>query len=322
MKDYKKCLSALFLSACLAACSGGGGNNAPQNPPRSNQPPQQIPPSQSPDKKPEQPQSPESGKKPEQPKLPDSERNPQQPPKVEAPQVEAQGYFTETVNSKGINKDMYWNNASDISKDSIPVYNISFTRNGEKVINKKESVRVKAPVVNNEFSYELSLLGERGFFGYYTDLNENNNIFLNFAYGFDRTLENSVLPSDITATYKKKGGFLYTVAQMIGNGNLGYDGVFKSDVSIKFHNGKISQGEITYPNLGVKQFDIKQGSSVKQFIITPTDSFLNENRGIKLDKGVADIHYLNSSKGTNDYKYLVGSVKAENWYGVLAAEKQ
>ncbi|TDQ59704.1 hypothetical protein EDC45_0362 [Mesocricetibacter intestinalis] len=334
MKDYKKLFSALCLSACLAACSGGGGgNNTPQNPPRGNQPPQQTPPQgqqpqqpQQPDKgKNPQPQLPESGKKPEQPKLPDSGRDPQQPPqtnpilpqppKVEAPQPEAKGYFTETINKDGKNADSVWKSATNITKDSIPVYKIQRI-NTEEVLT-KELQRIKAPAV--EAYYDMSLLGNNAFYGHYTSIGNNGEYAINYAYGFDKNLENKNVPSNITANYTKENGFLFFTKIPNQYGGGVHSG---GNVNIVFRNGNIEKGEITSGNGSVKLFDIEKGKSVNQLIIKPTANANIDKNILQGDNSTADIHYLNSSKDTNDYKYLVGTVEAKNWYGVLAAEKQ
>ncbi|TDQ59702.1 hypothetical protein EDC45_0360 [Mesocricetibacter intestinalis] len=337
MKNYKVLLSVFCLSACLAACSGGGGgNNAPQNPPRGNQPPQQIPPQkknpqpQSPDKKTEQPQSPESGKKPEQPKLPDSGRNPQQPPqtnpippqppKVEAPQPEAKAYFTETVNKDGQNKDMRWN-SSAIKKDFIPVYDIDFIEdtNGNYSF-VKEEVIVKAPSKKtNNNHHDITLLDDDFFYGYYFNLDNENILFSNYFYAFSPQIENKNVPSNITANYSKSNGFSYTIRN--SNVEKHHSGnVDVADVNIQFANGEIIKGEISKKEKGkhVQLFEVEKGKTINQLIFTPkNNSFIKDT-----DKGTADIHYLNSTKDANDNKYLVGTVDAKGWYGLLTAEKQ
>ncbi|TDQ59703.1 hypothetical protein EDC45_0361 [Mesocricetibacter intestinalis] len=335
MKDYKKLFSALCLSACLAACSGGGGgNNTPQNPPRGNQPPQQTPPQgqqpqqpQQPDKgKNPQPQSPESGKKPEQPKLPDSGVNPQQPPKVEAPQPEAKAYFTETVNKDGKNKDMRWNSAK-INKNTLPVYNIDFPDAANRKLF-KEAVIVGVPSygiitgkgIHGEIGvYKFDLLASEGFYGYYSDLDKNNNEIINFAYGFNPELENKNIAENISSIYSKKDGFLYKAKKKKSPSDTSRDfGYSRGDVNIEFKNGKITKGEITSTDGLLNLFKIENGESINHLVITPEkDSFITNT-----DKGIANVHYLNSTKDANDNKYLVGTVDAKGWYGLLTAEKQ
>ncbi|TDQ59701.1 hypothetical protein EDC45_0359 [Mesocricetibacter intestinalis] len=287
MKDYKKLLSIFCLSALLAACSGGGGGG--------NKPPQQTPP---------------GGPMPERP----------QPPKPDIPPAKPE-YFTETVNKDGKNKDSRWNSTQNITKDAIPVYEISRIkdRKGRIILDHKQEIIAKAKDRGRFNSYKFDLLGQEGFYGYYFNTHRGQ-IFVNYAYGFDKSLENKNVPADMTATYSKQGGFVYTLDYPEIGKNLRDSSVSKADVNIQFQKGNIVKGEILDPSSKEQLFKIEKGNSINQLVFTPTDP--SAFGSLTKDKGIADVNYLNSAKDKNDHKYLVGTVKANNWYGVLAAEKQ
>ncbi|TDQ59699.1 hypothetical protein EDC45_0357 [Mesocricetibacter intestinalis] len=289
---HKGSLSLLCLSLLLAACSGGGGggsnsNNAPQNPPGRG-------------------------------------GNPQAPaPQSPNPQNNG-GYIVGTQGKEGQNKDTRWN--ANINKGSVPVYNITATRPGNqgKTLFEKTPTTIKVPAEQKTYpGYKFEALGCDGFYGYYFDTDANKDLFVVYGYGFNKDLESKNVPADMTADYVKKDGFLFSVRNV-----QGIDTSFlaaKADVVIQFKNGKITRGEITRDIRegdslkNTQLFKVESGNSVNQLVITPTDN-LSKGR-FKEDKGIAEVHYVDSSKGANDRKYLIGTVDAKGWYGILSAEK-
>ncbi|TDQ59706.1 hypothetical protein EDC45_0364 [Mesocricetibacter intestinalis] len=343
MKDYKKLFSALCLSACLAACSGGGGgNNTPQNPPRGNQPPQQTPPQ---GQQPQQPQQPDKGQQPPQPQRPDSgpqlpqppQQNPEAPPpaKPEIPpqnQPEPAPKQPDTPRETGysvlkVNHTGSYTAKLPVTKNKVPVYDIvkgSKNSLGEDIL-EQEEITVAVPAKAENGNYELKSIDKNNeseaFFGYFREITpDSKNLFVNYIYGFERSLENKNVPENLTAKYYKENGFMYSLRRLNQQGGSLDNVVNTATVNIEFQNGKISKGHIYQSGGASDLFTIEKGATVNQLVLTPTEHLGSGN--LQGDKAVLEGHFVDSAKDKKDYRYLVGSVKAENWYGVLAAEKQ
>ncbi|TDQ59707.1 hypothetical protein EDC45_0365 [Mesocricetibacter intestinalis] len=344
MKDYKKLFSALCLSACLAACSGGGGgNNVPQNPPRSNRPPQQTPPQ---GQQPQQPQQPDKGQQPPQPQRPDSgpklpqppQQNPEAPPSAK-PEIPPQnqpepapkqpdmpqetGYSVLSVNHTG----SYRVNSSHlITKDRVLIYKVEQggkNNLGEEIL-KQTLIEVAVPAKAENGSYELKSIDKNNkseaFFGYFREITpDSKDLFVNYIYGFERSLENQDVPENLTAKYYKEDGFMYSISRLDQKGGSLDNVINTATVNIEFQGGKISRGQIYQSGGEGDLFKIEKGPIDGTLTLTPTQYL--EGGALVRDKASMDVHFVDSAKDKKDYRYLVGSVKAENWYGVLAAEK-
>ncbi|WP_424409312.1 hypothetical protein [Pasteurella sp. PK-2025] len=177
-----------------------------------------------------------------------------------------------------------------------------------------------------EGDYQFTLLGENqngvAFYGYFNDSQITNKNTHGLVYGRRNDLENKSIPTDFTATYAKNNGFVYVLSSQKNNKNDTHHARY-ADISISYSNGHAT-GVVKESNNHTVLFDITSTNKYENknekntLLITPTDKAKDIPND---DKATFYVHILDSSKTTNDHKYIVGSGSASTWYGAFIAEK-
>ncbi|WP_101776381.1 hypothetical protein [Pasteurella oralis] len=179
----------------------------------------------------------------------------------------------------------------------------------------------------NGYSFTLFGNDNSGYYGYRQRANNaQDGRHYDFLYAVKTDVNNNELPSNYTANYTKERGFIYSPLSLSSSSSSDNLILKYGNVYLTYENGKIT-GDIedsqsrdkTYPTF-------KLSGNDTNLIITSTDNVpppISPN-----EKGVVEVHFINSEKNTHDYKYLVGTGQSYpgtgkvGWIGVIFAEKK
>lgn len=326
------------LSSLLVACGGGSDTNAESsheaqqvNPTAVNSQPQVEPKTHNetqPEKQleKEQPQDREDKNQlqPEQPKNQNTrEDKPAHTPSSQPAVVKV--YADSDINTEwfGMKTSKYHSpTVINENRNNVEIYDLVLTKeqNDSKPIydqNKSKQTTIalhtEGKNSNEKRDYSFDLVNGNIYYGYYLKPEADyKNSYLTYSYAFDKSIENNDSLANYSAKYSQHGGFSFSVK--IGNDYIQQFG----DVDLIYTNGRIS-GEITNPHsseVNNKIFDLE--GKERELIIRP-----NKDNEYKLSSNGGDnmsmqLHLINS----NQKEYIIGAGKAENYYGVLFAEKK
>ncbi|HDR1027164.1 TPA: hypothetical protein QB360_002066 [Pasteurella multocida] len=166
-------------------------------------------------------------------------------------------------------------------------------------------------------NYELNLLNENAYYGFYRDSQDMNHVENIYVYGFKKDAENHENLQSLTANYE--GEFLFSTAT---NLNVTVTG----RVVLKYQEGK-AKGEILERDIDYKLFDISVDKKPNQAILNPVVEAL-PGSNIKLvnhpnspDRITVDLHFI-KGQDNQENKYIVGQGGNEKYWGVLGLEKK
>lgn len=326
------------LSSLLVACGGGSDTNAESsheaqqvNPTAVNSQPQVEPKTHNetqPEKQleKEQPQDREDKNQlqPEQPKNQNTrEDKPAHTPSSQPAVVKV--YADSDINTEwfGMKTSKYHSpTVINENRNNVEIYDLVLTKeqNDSKPIydqNKSKQTTIalhtEGKNSNEKLDYSFDLVDGNIYYGYYLKPEADyKNSYLTYSYAFDKSIEDNRSLANYSAKYSQHGGFSYSVK--IKNDYIQQFG----DVDLIYTNGRIS-GEITNPHsseVNNKIFDLE--GKERELIIRP-----NKDNEYKLSSNGGDnmsmqLHLINS----NQKEYIIGAGKAENYYGVLFAEKK
>ncbi|SUC10747.1 outer membrane lopoprotein PlpP [Pasteurella canis] len=311
-------LSLISLSALLVACGGGGGGGSSGN--DAKQPPQPIQP------EPPAPNNPnDNGPKLDDPKQPQPPKKDVEPPKP-APEANLNWHTGCTASSNSSCNE-------EGNKNSVKVYKLTTTEDPHHsetdITTETVSSITLQNGINNGDGYSFTLLDENQgdmYYGYRQRANVNrdgSHYELVYAVNNDYV---ATLPNNYTATYKQDGGFIYTPYVLSSSAQNII--IKKGNVEIYYKDGNVN-GEVydtidkTHPIFNITgkntQLTIE---STKNISISGTP--ISENQ-----KASMEVKFINSKKGTNDYKYIIGTGKSHpgankevGFSALLFAEKE
>lgn len=328
------------LSSLLVACGGGSDTNAESsheaqqvNPTAVNSQPQVEPKTHNetqPEKQleKEQPQDREDKNQlqPEQPKNQNTrEDKPAHTPSSQPAVVKV--YADSDINTEwfGMKTSKYHSpTVINENRNNVEIYDLVLVENPDdqtkydKTKSKQTTIALRKEGETSHYShgklnYSFDLVDGNIYYGYYLKPEADyKNSYLTYSYAFDKSIENNDSLANYSAKYSQHGGFSYSVK--IKNDYIPQVG----DVDLIYTNGRIS-GEITNPHsseVNNKIFDLE--GKERELIIRP-----NKDNEYKLSSNGGDnmsmqLHLINS----NQKEYIIGAGKAENYYGVLFAEKK
>ncbi|HDL5162645.1 TPA: hypothetical protein PXA66_002533, partial [Mannheimia haemolytica] len=205
---------------------------------------------------------------------------------------------------------------------------------GKKIIEEKDFLVLNLSDINAEQLSGDFLIRRSDdlFYGYYHDTNGKNLVdaadkFSQYFVVYDEKRVNDNISDKLTATYRKKEGFVYgsnphTKEFAARISKLG-------DVEIKFENGQ-AQGSIKDEKDGNAEIFTIKGDT-KQLEITPTESnriiiaILDQNQKSYtpgMEKAIMETKFIDSKAGNSDQKYLIGEAKSDNWQAIMVSEKK
>ncbi|GJJ80013.1 hypothetical protein PcPA57_07330 [Pasteurella canis] len=309
-------LSLISLSALLVACGGGGGSSSSND---AKQPPQPIQP------EPPAPNNPnDNGSESDNPSQP-------QPPKDAVPPKPDQeanlNWHTGCTASS--------NNAcnEEGNKNSVKVYTLKTTEDpyhsGTDITTEEANSIALKNGVNNGEGYQFTLLEALNadmYYGYRQRANPNkdgSHYELVYAVNNDYV---ATLPNNYTSTYKQDGGFIYTPYTLAdtAQNRIRKEG----NVEIYYKDGNV-HGEVYDPtNKNAAIFNITGKDN--QLTIEATANISNSGTLIsEKQKASMEVKFINSKKGANDYKYIIGTGKSHpgankevGFSALLFAEKE
>lgn len=202
---------------------------------------------------------------------------------------------------------------------------------GKQIIEEKDFLVLNLADINaQELSSDFLIRrSDDLFYGYYNDTNSKNLVdaadkFSQYFVVYDEKRVNSDISDKLTATYRKKEGFVYgsnphTQEFAARISKLG-------DVEIQFEDGQ-AHGTVKDGNAEI--FTIT--GDTKQLEITPTEgnpiimailSQKQQSYTQGMEKAVMDTKFIDSQANNADRKYLIGEAKSDNWQAVMVSEKQ
>lgn len=354
-KSIIKTSTFIGLSSLLVACGGGGGGagNAtadnvaqPINQQVQAQPQTQ---SQNPPKASEKTEiAPKAEAVPE-----GNKKNPAQPPAVVVvpPKAEKQPEARENVQSQGRNKrdvaemntprTNVWtgrcespNFCSVDQKNSVKTYTVNTkdntlagTSSYEKTTESETSIVLTLQKTSGD-NYQFNLLSDNeqtatAYYGYRERASQSSvGRYYDFLYATNPDFTHTELPSKFSAIYAKDNGFFYSPLSVSSESDnkLRKQG----NVLIVYKDGNVN-GEI-YDTKDKTDPIFKITGNGANLVVESTNNVPNPiSAG---EKAAITAQFVDSSKGKNDYKYILGAGKSEGgtgktgWVGVLFAEKQ
>ncbi|UEA17944.1 hypothetical protein K7G92_001728 [Pasteurella canis] len=309
-------LSLISLSALLVACGGGGGGGSSGN--DAKQPPQPIQP------EPPAPNNPnDNGSESDNPSQP-------QPPKDAVPPKPDQEANLNWHTGCTASSNSSCNEEGN--KNSVKVYTLTTT---EDIHNSEVNITTEVvksitlnPGANNGNEYSFTLLNENQgdmYYGYRQRANvTKDGSHYELVYAVNN---NSIatLPNNYTATYKQDGGFIYTPYVLSSSGQNII--IKKGNVEIYYQNGNVNGSvyDNSYKNAPIFNITGKDN----QLTIETTANISNSGTLIsEKQKASMEVKFINSNKGANDYKYIVGTTKSHpgdkevGFSALLFAEKE
>ncbi|AAK03598.1 hypothetical protein ACFGZG_10285 [Pasteurella multocida] len=166
-------------------------------------------------------------------------------------------------------------------------------------------------------NYELNLLDENIYYGYYRDSQDMNHVENIYVYGFKKDAENQDNLQFLTANYQ--GEFLFSTAT---NPNVPVLG----KAVLNYKEGK-AKGEILERDSNYKLFDIYVNERPNQAILNPvaerlpTSDLIMNTRKNSPDRVTIDLHFI-KGQDNQENKYIVGQGGNEKYWGVLGLEKK
>lgn len=166
-------------------------------------------------------------------------------------------------------------------------------------------------------NYELNLLDENVYYGYYRDSQDMNHVENIYVYGFKKEAENQDSLQFLTANYQ--GEFLFSTAT---NPNVPVLG----RTILNYKEGK-AKGEILERDNNYKLFDIYVNERPNQAILSPVaerlpaSDIVMDTRKNSSDRISIDLHFI-KGKDNQENKYIVGQGGNEKYWGVLGLEKK
>lgn len=308
-------LSLISLSALLVACGGGSGGSSGND---AKQPPQPIQP------EPPAPNNPnDNGSESDNPSQP-------QPPKDTVPPKPDQeanlNWYTGCTASS--------NNAcnEEGNKNSVKVYTLKTTEDpyhsGTDITTEEANSITLKNGVNNGEGYQFTLLEALNadmYYGYRQRANPNKDgSHYELVYAVNNDLV-ATLPNNYTATYKQDGGFIYTPYTLsdTAQNRIRKEG----NVEIYYSNGNVNG--FVYDNNFKNNEIFKITGNGSDLIISTTQYIDHSNTLISPNqKASMKVSFINSKKGANDYKYIVGTTKSHpgakevGFSALLFAEKE
>ncbi|XWY21247.1 hypothetical protein ACNGTP_08700 [Bisgaard Taxon 45] len=214
-------------------------------------------------------------------------------------------------------RERSWNH----SPEKVPVFKVipneKYQYSHEKLF-EIEPIEVNLTEKNlskkNDFNFKL--VDDTIYFGYYLDSTDLIKTEYNYVIAFDKNKEN--IPEKLTAKYYSEKGFSYSVKT---ENNRGEYYPQAGDVYLSYTDGSI-EGKIVDNNKHTV-FNLKNSSdnNPNQIMFVPD----KENKYGFTPKGsdnmIMDVHFVEDKNGEK-FKYIVGSGKADKYYGALFATKQ
>ncbi|SPY34220.1 hypothetical protein [Pasteurella canis] len=309
-------LSLISLSALLVACGGGGGGGSSGN--DAKQPPQPIQP------EPPAPNNPnDNGSESDNPSQP-------QPPKDAVPPKPDQEANLNWHTGCTASSNSSCNEEGN--KNSVKVYKLKTTESShsstEDITTEEVNSITLTNGINSGEGYKFILLEALNadmYYGYRQRANPNrdgSHYELVYAVNNDYV---ATLPNNYTATYKQDGGFIYTpyVPSSSAQNIIRKEG----NVEIYYNNGNVNGAvyDNSYKNDPIFNITGKDNlltiTSTKD--ISASGTTISENQ-----KASMEVKFINSQKGKNDYKYIVGTTKSHpggkevGFSALLFAEKE
>ncbi|MFD1805924.1 hypothetical protein ACFSAV_05970 [Pasteurella oralis] len=323
-------LAIVSLSTLLVACGGGGGGGGNSGNPSQ---PIQPAPKPAPDPAP-QPKPPVPNPQPDHPADPnpmpdpmDKPKPPETMPKTNEWRGGCESSSQDICSAETTNQVKVY--TLKTVEDSKVAHHEVTTETAETLtltLGAGESKKVY-PSTDSGSNYSFTLLSSNNtngdvYYGYRQRANSNTNgKHYDFVYGYRAELANNNIPENYTANYNKSGGFIYSPFSFsnTANNNIKYTG----DVQLSYKNGKV-KGKIWGGQAYETIFLISgNGTNLTLESTNAVPNPIDPNQ-----KGSINVHFIDSTKGANDHKYLVGTGKSQNgtdktgWVGVLFAEKQ
>ncbi|MDO5055062.1 MAG: hypothetical protein Q4D86_07035 [Pasteurella oralis] len=327
-KSLLKISLAVTLSSLLIACGGGGGGGSNSgNPSQPIQPAPKPAPDPAPQPKPPapnpQPDPPAPKPQPNDP-MPHP-REPETPPKANewSGKCESSQDFCTLVPSNKINiYDLVTTEDTGVGHDVTTEKEQTITL----ILENNEYQKIYSSNRDSNSNYSFTLLSAKStsgdiYYGYRQRANNNKNgRHYDFIYAYRSELA-AKIPDNYTAYYEKSDGFIYSPLNLASTSDNNL--LFKGNVKLTYNNGKVTgwveggtQSEAIFKIYGEGTNLIVESTNAVTAPISPNQ------------KGEINVHFIDSTKGANDYKYLVGTGKSQNgadktgWVGVLFAEKQ
>ncbi|HEH9771543.1 TPA: hypothetical protein SIC81_001923 [Pasteurella multocida] len=168
--------------------------------------------------------------------------------------------------------------------------------------------------VPSEGNFQFSLVNSSVYSGYYLNSQDKMTVDTHFVIAFDKNKEYT--KKDITADFYSEDGFNYAVLvgktdylRQVGN------------VSLFYKNGSVS-GEIIDKRNNEVLFRFKNTIEKDPNLVQITPDKNNPHGLVSHgpDDMIMKMHFING-QNNEPYKYVVGSGKAERFYGTLFATK-
>ncbi|MGC6360330.1 hypothetical protein ACNO7O_09985 [Bisgaard Taxon 45] len=168
---------------------------------------------------------------------------------------------------------------------------------------------------SQEGNFQFSLADSSVYSGYYLDSQDNIQVNNNFVIAFDKNKEYT--KKDITANFYNENGFNYAV--LVGKTDYLRQ---VGDVRLFYQNGRVS-GEIVDKRNNEVLFRFKDTLEKDPNMIQIVPDRDNPHGLVSHgpDNMFMKMHFINGKDG-EPYKYVVGSGKAERYYGTLFATKK
>ncbi|WP_424406878.1 hypothetical protein [Pasteurella sp. PK-2025] len=196
-------------------------------------------------------------------------------------------------------------------------------------LNNIDDVKNNTKSKNSGENYSFYLLGgDDGdfYFGYRQRANsEGSGIQYDLLYSINNDVINDNIPANYSAQYSKNNGFIYAPLSF----SKASDNQQKrtGNVNLTYTEGKV-EGKVYNPNEQTNAIFNITGNGTS-LVVESTEDIVGSGSAISpKQKGTINVHFIDSSKGANDHKYLLGSGKSDGgsnqtgWVGVLFAEKK